>query len=65
MKTKVYVVINEFEYEFFFNEPTEEFEKRWNNQVSAIGYFDGVDDKGKKVIITPSKCSLIVFSKTQ
>ena len=61
MKTLVSVTFNGASSEHIFDVPKDELKIIWDEQIEQVGYFEGVDMKGRTVVINPKQCPVIVM----
>lgn len=59
MKTRVHIGFNGASYIYTFNMEKEALINKFNNHITAVGYFCEYDQNGNYVTINPSNCGTI------
>lgn len=59
MKTTIYITFNGADNNYTFNMDLETTIKKFNNHITAVGFFSAHDEKGRFVVINPSNCGII------
>lgn len=59
MKTTIRISFNDFDINHTFDMDLETTIQKWNNHITAVGYFSNRDEKGRFVVINPSNCGII------